>query len=97
MAAFLVATVNITNPAPFGEYAKGIAGLAERFGGEPVLKGMVQEFVEGDGIPQERVVVTRFPDMASARAYLDSPEYVAAKAHREGAATATIRLIDVPA
>lgn len=97
MAAYLVATVNITDPAPFGEYARGIAGLAERFGGEPMMKGMVAEFVEGDGIPEERVVVTRFPDMAAAKAYLNSPEYCAAKAHREGAATAVIRLIDVPA
>jgi uncharacterized protein (DUF1330 family) len=94
MAAYLVATVNITNPGPFAEYAKGIAGLAERFGGEPVLKGAVAEFVEGDGIAQERVVVTRFPDMVAAKAYLASPEYVAAKAHREGAASAIIRLID---
>ncbi len=97
MAAYLVATVTITDPAPFAEYARGIAGLAERFGGEAVVKGIVADFVEGSGDPQERVVVTRFPDLASARGYLDSPEYCAAKAHREGAATATIRLIDAPA
>lgn len=96
MAAYLVATVNITDPAPFAQYAKGIAGLAERFGGEPVLKGMVAEFVEGEGIAEERVVVTRFPDIDAARAYLRSSEYLAAKAHREGAASAVIRLIDVP-
>lgn len=96
MTAYLVATVTITDPAPFGEYARGIAGLAEKFGGEPVMKGAVTEFVEGDGIAQERVVVTRFPDMDAARAYLESPEYLAAKAHREGAAAAVIRLIDVP-
>jgi uncharacterized protein (DUF1330 family) len=97
MAAYLVATVTITNPVAFGEYAKGIAGLAERFDGESIVKGMVAEFVEGDGIAGERVVVTRFPDIAAAKAYLDSAQYRAAKAHREGAASVVIRLLDLPA
>ena len=33
-AAFIVATVRITDPVRFAEYGKAIAGLSERFGGQ---------------------------------------------------------------
>jgi uncharacterized protein (DUF1330 family) len=93
VSAYIVATVRITDAEGFGLYAKGIAGLAERFGGESIVKGAVSEVLEGDSIVGERVVVTRFPDPESARSYLASPEYIAASEHRRGAAQATIRLL----
>ena len=59
MPAFIVATVNISDPQIFAEYGKAIAGLSESFGGEPILRGAVTELLEGAGTPGERVVVTR--------------------------------------
>ena len=97
MPAYIVATVRITDPDRFALYSKGIAGLSERFGGEAVVKGAVTELFEGDGMVGERVVVSRYPDAAAARAYLSSPEYLAAVAHRAGAAEVIMRLIDLPA
>lgn len=94
MAAFIVATVRISDPGPFGAYAKDIAGLSESFGGESVLKGPVSEILEGEGAIGERVVVTRFPDADSARAYIRSETYQSARALREGAADVTMRLIE---
>lgn len=93
MTAYIIATVNITDTAAFAEYGKAIKGLAERFGGEAVVKGRVEEVLEGDSRPGERVVVTRFPTAEDARAYIDSPEYREGARLREGAATATIRLV----
>ncbi|MBA4354955.1 MAG: DUF1330 domain-containing protein [Novosphingobium sp.] len=97
MAAYIVATVRISDPAKFAEYSKGIAGLSEKFGGEAVVKGAVSAVIEGDGVVGERVVVSRYPDAASARAYIQSPEYQAAVALREGAAEVVMRLIELPA
>ncbi len=97
MAAYIVATVRITDPERFALYAKGIAGLSERFGGEAIVKGAVQELLEGNGEPGERVVVSRYPDAESARAYIASAEYQAACAHRVGAAEVTMRLLVDPA
>lgn len=94
MAAYIVATVRITDPERFALYGKGIAGLSERFGGESVIKGAVSEVLEGDGMLGERVVISRYPDVASARAYLASPEYQAAVVHRDGAADVVMRLIE---
>ncbi|TRW14436.1 DUF1330 domain-containing protein [Glacieibacterium frigidum] len=97
MAAYIVATVTITDPVRFADYAKGIAGLSERFGGEALVKGGVTAVLEGDAAVGERVVVTRFPDGAAARAYIASPDYRAASVHRVDAATVTIRLLEDPA
>jgi len=97
MAAYIVATVSITDAVAFAAYGKGIAGLSERFDGQSVVKGQVAEMLEGAPVPGERIVVTRFPDAQSARAYIASPEYQAALKLREGAATVSMRLLVDPA
>ncbi len=91
--AFLVGTVTIDDTERFGAYIAAIKGLSAEFGGEPVVGGAVSAVLEGDGKPGERVVVTRFPSEADARAYLQSPRYRAAKALREGAGVVTLRLL----
>ena len=93
MAAYLVATVRISDPVRFAEYAKAIAGLSERFGGEYVVRGKVAQVLEGGGDPDERVVVSRFPDAEAARAYVTSPEYLNGAALRLGAAVVEMRLL----
>lgn len=97
MAAYIVATVRITDPVRFADYGKAIAGLSERFGGVAVVKGPVVALLEGDGEIGERVVVTRFPDADAARGYIASEEYRAASQARAGAAVVTMRLLEDPA
>lgn len=94
MASYLIATVDITDPARFGKYIAGIAGLSERFGGEALAKGLVKEMLEGEAPDGLRVIVTRYPDTASAKGYLNSPEYQAAKVHRIGAAEVNMMLLE---
>jgi uncharacterized protein (DUF1330 family) len=93
MTAYLIATVRISDPARFADYGKAIAGLSERFGGDYVVRGKVAEVIEGAVDPDERVVVSRFPDAEAARAYLASPEYQAGARLRAGAATVEMRLL----
>ena len=93
MPAYIVATVTITDPERFGAYARAIAGLSEKYGGEPLVRGAVSEVLEGDAANGERVVVTRFATADAARAYIRSPEYQAAAVHRQGAARVIMRLI----
>lgn len=96
MAAYIVATVRITDPEKFALYGKGIAGLSERFGGTPIVRGPVVEVLEGDSPVGERVVVTRFDTAGQARAYITAPEYRAASVHRAGAAEVEMRLLVDP-
>jgi uncharacterized protein (DUF1330 family) len=93
MAAYLVATVRVSDPIRFAAYGKAIAGISERFGGEYVVRGPVAEVFEGAVDPAERVVVSRFPDAAAARDYIASPEYQAGAALRAGAAEIEMRLL----
>lgn len=97
MAAYIVATVTISDPAKFGEYVKAIAGLSEKHGGEYLVRGKVAQILEGDIDPEERVVVSRFPSAEAALAYAKSPEYLAGAALRAGAGTVESRLIVDPA
>ncbi|WP_066799693.1 DUF1330 domain-containing protein [Sphingomonas soli] len=94
MPAYIVGTVRISDPERFAEYQKAIVGLSERFGGETVMKGVVAEALDGAADVGERVVVSRYPDADSARAYIASAEYQAAAALREGAAQVVLRLIE---
>ena len=94
MAGYLVATVHITDPASFGEYVKGIEGLSATFGGEVLLRGQAREVLEGNSPEGLRVIVSRYPDAASAKAYLASPQYQAAKQHRVGAAEVNMLLLE---
>jgi uncharacterized protein (DUF1330 family) len=97
MAAYIVATVTISDPAKFGEYVKAIAGLSEQHGGEYLVRGKVAQILEGDIDPEERVVVSRFPTEEAALAYAKSPQYLAGAALRKGAGTVESRLIVDPA
>lgn len=93
MTAYIVATVRIHDADQFAVYGAAIKGLSAKFGGEPVVAGPVAEVLEGDGFVGERVVVTRFPDAVSARAYIASDQYQTAAVARKGAATVTMRLL----
>lgn len=98
MAAYIVATVRVAEPEKFGLYLAAIAGLAEKFGGEYLVRGKVSEVLEGeDDLLEERVVVCRFPDADAARSYINSSEYQGGKAQRAGAGTVDNRLIVDPA
>lgn len=95
MPAYLVATVTITDAEKFSVYFKAIAGLSDKSGGEYIVRGAITEVLEGDIAPDQRVTVSRFPDAQSARDYINSPEYRAGAALRQGAGTVEMRLIDV--
>lgn len=94
MPAYIVATVHIRDRDRFAEYGQAIAGLGEAHGGEYLVRGAVSAFLEGEGPEGERVVVTRFPDAAAARGYIESATYQAARAKRADAADVTMRLIE---
>jgi uncharacterized protein (DUF1330 family) len=85
MPAYIIAQVNVKDPAKYQEYAK-LAGPANaKHGGRFLVRGGKKTVLEGD-IPFERIVITEFKDVASAKAFYDSVEYQAARQKRLGAA-----------
>lgn len=82
--AYIVVESKITDPEQFQQYAAASPGVAKLFGGEFLVRGGRIDVLEGDWHPT-RMTVLRYPDMATARAMYDSPEYTAARALRAGA------------
>ncbi len=93
MPAYMVATIDVKDPAQYEEY-KALAPIAiKKFGGEYMTRGGEMETLEG---PEQklRVVLVKFPDMDTARAFYDSPEYKKARDAREGAAEGQFVILD---
>ena len=75
MAAYLVTEIEITDPAGYEEYRKGVgATLAAYRGRNLVRPGGKMEVLEGDWAPK-RLVILEFPNIAQLKAWYDSPEY----------------------
>ncbi len=73
MAAYIIARIEVTNLEAYKAYAAKTPELAESFGGKFLVKAGVYEQIEGSG--PDRHVVIEMPDMATARAFYNSPEY----------------------
>ena len=85
MPAYIIASVQVTDPTQYQEYTKLTPAAIARFGGEFIVRGGKVVTLEGE--PEtRRLVVIQFPSMEKAQAFYDSPEYRAARKLRENAA-----------
>lgn len=93
MPAYLIANVEITDPAGYGEYKKGVPATIAAHGGRYLTRAGATEVLEGAWVPS-RVVILEFPDMARLRAWFDSPEYRPLRAIRERAAKSSLVAVE---
>jgi uncharacterized protein (DUF1330 family) len=91
--AYLLVQVAVTNTQQYGEYTKLSPAIIEKFGGRFLARGGRSTTLEGTAAPS-RVVVIEFPSYERAQAFYNSPEYVAARKVRAGAATAQFVLVE---
>lgn len=75
MTAYVIARIEVTDPADYATYASRTVALAEAAGGRFLVKGGAMTQVEGAG--PERHVIIAFPDRAAAEAFYASPGYQA--------------------
>jgi uncharacterized protein (DUF1330 family) len=81
--AYLVVDAKSTDPQAMARYRELAQVAVEKFGGQYLVRGGDYTVLEGAWRPQ-RLVVVVFPSMELARAFYDSPEYLAARAVRAG-------------
>lgn len=86
MSAYIVAEVTITNEEQMKAYREWSTRAMQEFGAEVLVRGGRVVPLEGDWNPQ-RVVILRFPDLATAQAYYHSETYAKAREVRRGAGT----------
>ncbi len=93
MVAYVIAEADVSDPEKYEGYRKLTPGAIAAHGGRFIVRGGRTEALEGDWRPK-RVVVIEFPSFERAKAFYDSPEYLAARKARAGAATMDLILVD---
>ena len=83
MAVYLICDVDVKDAAAYEAYKAQVPAFIRKHGGEYLVRGGAHEVIEGDWNPT-RLVLFRFPDTASVKAFVDDPEYkpLAALRHR---------------
>ena len=95
MAAYMIVTADIRDRERFrSEYGKAAGALVQQFGGRYLLMGPGAQLLEGDFGDGASMVISEWPDKATALAFWNSPEYAEAKRLREGLADCQVLLIE---
>ena len=85
MSAYVIANIRITDPTRYEEYKRLSTIAINAYGAQVCVRGGEVTVLEGDWQP-DRVVVLKFASVERAKAFYDSPEYLAARQAREHAA-----------
>jgi uncharacterized protein (DUF1330 family) len=93
MAAYIVADIEITDPAAYEEYKPKAGAALQKYGARILARGGAVESKEGGWAPK-RLVVIEFPDMAALRRFYDSPEYTAAREIRQRASRSKLIFVE---
>ena len=94
MPALLIVDAAIADAEAYEAYKAPARPIAERFGGVYRARGGAMEVVENDLWTPTRLVIVEFPDMAAARAFLNSPDYAPVAALRRANARCTLALVE---
>ncbi len=90
MAAYVLVDIDVHDPARYEDYKALAAPTVALYGGRYLVRGGPVEVLEGEW-PTARLVILEFPDVARAKAWLESGEYRAARGIRH--ATAASKMI----
>jgi len=93
MPAYVIADLDVTDPAGFEEYRKVVPATIEKYGGRYLVRGGTMETLEGDW-PWKRVVVLEFPSLEQAKRWYNSEDYRDPKALRFKTAKTKVILVE---
>jgi uncharacterized protein (DUF1330 family) len=93
MSAYVIAEIEITDPAAYEEYRKLVPATIAKYGGTYLVRGGAVETKEGGWTPK-RLAVLEFASMDQARKWYHSPEYAPVLALRLKAARSKLLLVE---
>lgn len=93
MAAYVIADLEVTDPARFAEYRQRVPATLAAYGGRFLVRGGEHEVAEGNWRPR-RLVVLEFPSLAQARRWYESEEYREPKTMRLAASNTNLVFVD---
>jgi uncharacterized protein (DUF1330 family) len=74
MPGYLIANLEVSDPAKFEEYRQKVVPVIEKFGGRYLVRGGELRRLEGN-LPLSRLVILEFPTLDAAQKFYDSAEY----------------------
>ena len=74
MSGFAIFNIDIKRPKEYKEYVEKVKPIAERYGGEYIIRGGESTIVEGSWA-YPRTVVIKFPSYEKALEWYNSREY----------------------
>lgn len=89
---YVIARAVVTEPEKWAAYVAKSKIALDKYEGRPIVRGGKCEIMEGDGA--QRNVVLEFPSYEHAHGYATSPEYLEAKALRQGAGQIDITVVE---
>jgi uncharacterized protein (DUF1330 family) len=93
MSAYVIAEIEVVDPAAYEEYRKQVLAIVTRYGGKFLVRGGKVEPKEGGWTPK-RIVVLEFPSMAQAQKFYDSTEYAPLIKLRQKASKGKLILVE---
>jgi uncharacterized protein (DUF1330 family) len=93
MSAYVIAEIDITDPAAYEDYRKQVPAVIARYGGKYVVRGGKVEPLEGGWSPK-RIAVVEFPSMEQALKFYRSPEYAPLIAIRQKASRGKLVIVE---
>jgi uncharacterized protein (DUF1330 family) len=93
MPAYILADVEITDPARWEDYRSKVGETITQYGGKTLVRNNNPEVLEGDLRPHLLVIV-EFQTLAQAKRWYSSEEYKPVLALRKIAATTQVVLVE---
>ncbi len=93
MSAYVIASIDITDPETYKGYSERAPATIEKYGGRYLARGGETATLEGEENTARNVVI-EFESVEAAKTWYDSPEYREAKSRREGAAVASVVVLE---
>ena len=95
MAALMVATIHMKDPAKFSEYARQAGPVVKQWGGEFLARGKREATLTGSAT-NDATAIIRFPDTKTIADWYNPPEYQALIPLRDAGADVTFVSYSVP-
>ena len=93
MAAYVIASVEVTDPERFEVYRGQVPATIEKHGGKYLVRGGAVEVVEGER-PARRTVVLEFGSLEQARGWYYSDDYAGPKELRMASTISEVLIVE---
>jgi uncharacterized protein (DUF1330 family) len=93
MSAYILASLQITDPVVFEEYRGRVPAVIAAHGGRYLVRGGSVDVLEGDALGN-RLVIVEFPDMSRLKAFYRCSEYQPLLEIRNRSAISTLLAIE---